>query len=205
MVVVESRDVLLQRYRIGIPYNPTGLKALMAWDPAMDEAEGNQCKAYGAPGVMRQPTRLRISWQNDNALKIETDFGTQTRLIHFNPSAESGPREPSWQGYSTGSWTVMGGAEGVGAQAQFERGGILQVTTTRLRSGYYWRSGAPYTGDAVLTEHFRVMELPDGGEWILLSQRVEDPAYLRTPFVTTYHFRKLRDNSQWNPTSCSVR
>src|SRR5262249_13540296 len=32
--------------RGNIPYNVTGAKLAMAWDPAKDEAEGNACKAY---------------------------------------------------------------------------------------------------------------------------------------------------------------
>ena len=40
-----------------------------------------QCRAYGAPGLMRGPTRLHITWQDDKTLKIETDYGTQTRLL----------------------------------------------------------------------------------------------------------------------------
>ena len=46
-------------------------------------AAGDQCKAYGAPGLMRLPTRLHITWQDDTTLKVETDTGTQTRLLHF--------------------------------------------------------------------------------------------------------------------------
>jgi len=65
-----------------IPLNPVGRKTAEAWDPAKDEAAGNQCKAYGAPGLMRLPTRLHITWQDDNTLKVETDEGTQTRLFH---------------------------------------------------------------------------------------------------------------------------
>src|SRR5438105_3694362 len=44
-----------------IPYLPINAQArriAMAWDPAKDEAEGNQCKAYGAVGVMQRPGRL---------------------------------------------------------------------------------------------------------------------------------------------------
>src|SRR5207253_11087125 len=48
---------------------------------------GNQCKAYGAPGIMRVPGRLQITWQDDNTLKIETDSGRQTRLLHFGASS----------------------------------------------------------------------------------------------------------------------
>ena len=55
-----------------IPLNPVGRKTAEAWDPAKDEAAGEQCKAYGAPGVMRLPTRLHITWQDDNTLKVTT-------------------------------------------------------------------------------------------------------------------------------------
>jgi hypothetical protein len=64
-----------------IPYKAKGGLAAMQWDPVKDEAEGNQCKAFGAPGIMRQPTHLHITWQDDNTLKLEADFGTQTRLL----------------------------------------------------------------------------------------------------------------------------
>src|SRR5262245_17372683 len=63
----------------GVPLNAEGRKLGEAWDPAKDEAAGEQCKAYGAGGIMRVPGRLQISWQDDNTLKIETDQGTQTR------------------------------------------------------------------------------------------------------------------------------
>ena len=49
------------------------------------------CEAYGVGGIMRMPGRLRISWQDDNTLKIETDAGQQTRLLHFT-RAGSGSR-----------------------------------------------------------------------------------------------------------------
>src|SRR3984957_13921618 len=54
-----------------IPLNPEGRKAAEAWDPAKDEAAGNQCKSYGAGGIMRVPGRLHITWQDDNTLKVE--------------------------------------------------------------------------------------------------------------------------------------
>ncbi len=41
---------------------------------------------------MRVPGRLRISWQDDNTLKVETDQGVQTRLLRFlrAPAAPGG-------------------------------------------------------------------------------------------------------------------
>lgn len=203
-----------------IPYNTTGAQAALKWDPARDEAEGNACKAYGAPGLMRLPTHLRISWQDDNTLKMEADYGSQTRLFHFGPPPDAGqldfgnatfvpPRaqkveppagvEPSWQGHSIASWTIMGG------RGNFARGGSLKVVTTRLKPGYYWKNGMPYTGNAVLTEYFRVMELPDRSQWIRFTQIVDDPEYLTQPWIVNYQFKKLPDGAKWNPTPCSVK
>ena len=52
-----------------VPLNPAGRAEADKWTPAMD----GRCEAYGAGGLMRMPTRVRISWQDDNTLKIETD------------------------------------------------------------------------------------------------------------------------------------
>ena len=203
-----------------IPYKIAGAQAAMKWDPAKDEAEGNACKAYGAPGIMRLPTHLHITWQDDNTLKMEADYGTQTRLFHFGPPPRGGqmnygnatyippeaPKrevpaglEPSWQGYSTATWLIMGGT------GNFERGGSLKVVTTHLKPGYYWKNGMPYTGNAVLTEYFRVMKLPDNSQWIRFTQIVDDPDYLTQPFIINYVFKKLPDGSKWSPTPCSVK
>ena len=57
----------------------------------------------------------------------------------------------------------------------------------------------------MLTEHFRVMELPDTSKWIILVEIVEDPEYLNQPFVVNYQFKKMPDGSKWNPTPCSVK
>src|SRR6266496_4353156 len=82
---------------VSIPLNLQGQQVAEAWDPAKDEAAGDQCKAYGAPGLMRGPIRMRISWADDTTLKLETDYGMQTRLLQFaNAGAQPGPR--SWQG-----------------------------------------------------------------------------------------------------------
>src|ERR1700744_6014726 len=67
----------------GIPVSIEGKKLADAWDPAKDEAAGNQCKAYGAAAITRVPGRLHITWQDDKTLKVEADAGTQTRLFFF--------------------------------------------------------------------------------------------------------------------------
>src|SRR3972149_2573263 len=49
-----------------VPITEEAKKLADAWDPARDAANGEQCKAYGAAGLMRQPTRLHITWQDGN-------------------------------------------------------------------------------------------------------------------------------------------
>src|SRR6185369_7583589 len=65
----------------GIPLNAEGRTIANAWDPAKDAAAGEACRAYGAAGVMRIPGRLHITWQDERTLKVETDAGTQTRVL----------------------------------------------------------------------------------------------------------------------------
>ena len=66
-----------------VPLNGEGRKVAASWDLDQDNASGNQCRAFGAAGVMRQPLRVQVSWQDDRTLKIETDAGQQTRLFRF--------------------------------------------------------------------------------------------------------------------------
>src|SRR5512138_3614403 len=47
----------------GIPINAEARRVGEAWDPAKDEANGEQCKGFGAAGLMRIPGRLHITWQ----------------------------------------------------------------------------------------------------------------------------------------------
>jgi len=52
-----------------IPTNPAGVQVGQQWDPAKDEAAGEQCKSYGAPAIMRVPGRIHITWANDTTLR----------------------------------------------------------------------------------------------------------------------------------------
>ena len=94
-----------------VPLNAAGRKAADSWDLARDDASGNQCRAFGAGGIVRQPGRVRISWQDDNTLKLEFDAGTQTRLLHFDRAVKA-PAERTWQGHSTAVWEGPGVGRG---------------------------------------------------------------------------------------------
>jgi hypothetical protein len=194
-----------------IPLNAEGRKIADAWDPARDEAEGNQCKSYGAANIMRVPTRLHIMWENENALRIDTDAGMQTRLLSFRDSQPpAGP--PTWQGHSVATWEFPAGERGRGS-----RGGSLKVVTTGMRPGYLQKNGVPYSGNTVVTEHFYSTAEINGDSLLIVTTLVDDPQYLLArpdraapgdqygPFIRSSQFKKLPDGSGWNPTPCSAR
>lgn len=184
-----------------IPINLAAKKVADVWDPAKDEAAGEQCRAYGAAGLMAVPMRLRISWQDDSTLKVETDAGMQTRLLQFGaPKPFSGPS--TWQGDSTAEW-VHPRPGGRGAPPP--KGGSLKVVTSRLRPGYLQKNGVPYSARAVMTEHWDLAPLPNGDPWITITSTVEDPTYLNQPFVAAFNFKKEQDASKWDPAPCSAR
>jgi hypothetical protein len=186
-----------------LPLNAEARREADAWDPAKDEAAGQQCKGYGPVGVMRMPTRLHITWQDANTLKLETDTGTQTRFLHFG-SAEAPSGERSWQGVSVAEWQYPGGGRGRGGQGGTPKTGTLKVTTRQMRPGYIHKNGVPYSENAVLTEYFTIVE--DRGLVILVDTlMLDDPKYLTQSFVRSAQFKKQADATGWNPTPCSAK
>jgi hypothetical protein len=185
----------------GIPLNAEGRKVGESWDPARDEAAGQQCKAYGAANIMRLPGRLHITWEDANTLKIETDAGTQTRQFRFGAASPGG--EPSVQGRSVATWTPAPGGRGRGAGPR--PGGSLKVVTTNLTPGYVRKNGAPHSGSAIVTEYYDVNTLPNGDQWMTITTKVEDPQYFVRHYLTTSDFLKLPNATKWAPTPCSAR
>jgi hypothetical protein len=192
-----------------IPLNAAGRAKADAWDPAKDEAAGEQCRAYGAPGLMRLPTRLHIAWQDDATLKVDADAGTQTRLLRFgSPQAEA---EGGWQGLSVASWDAPQPPVPPSFFVVITGGNLLnpavslKVVTRRLRPGYLRKNGVPYSANAVLTEYFDRYDLPGGDALLVVVQELIDPENLQTAFWTSSNFKRQSDASGWNPTPCSAR
>jgi hypothetical protein len=185
-----------------LPINAEGRRVAETWDPARDEAAGEQCRGYGAVGVMRLPGRLHITWENDTTLRLDTDTGTQTRRFHVGGSQAPSGGEPTWQGYSAAQWERPGGALGRGQQGV----GQLKVVTKGMRPGYLRKNGIPYSQNAVLTEYFvRLTDGTDGTEYLAVTAFLEDPQYLFQPYIRTVQFKKLPNQAGWNPTPCSAR
>jgi hypothetical protein len=178
--------------------NAEGRKLGEAWDPDRDAAAGEACRSYGAANIMRVPGRIRVSWEDANTLRIDTDTGMQTRLFSFG--ASSAPGERSWQGHSVAQWQY---APGAGPTAR-TRAGSLKVVTTSLRPGYIRKNGAPHSADAVVTEYYDAYTGPNGDRWLTVTTKVDDPKYFSRPYLTTSDFKKLPDDAGWRPTSCSA-
>jgi hypothetical protein len=185
-----------------IPITAEGKRVADLWDPAKDEAAGEQCRAYGAPGVMRGPTRLHITWLDDSTLKVETDYGMQTRLIAFKAAA-SPTAAPSWQGVSSAQWVFAGGGRVAARGGQ--RYGSMKSVTTRLKPGYLRKNGVPYSANAVFTEYWDVQNERNGDQYLVVTNVVDDPIYLQNPWITALHFRKEPDAGKWDPTACNAR
>jgi hypothetical protein len=213
-----------------LPLNAEGRKAADAWDLSKDNQANLQCKAFGIGGIMRQPGRLHITWQDDNTLKIDFDAGTQTRLLNFDKSKVSGSTEKTdktWQGMSVAEWegpAIGRGARGAVSSAPRDpgggglglrggppppsatlEGGSLKVVTTHFREGYLRKNGVPYSEDATITEYIqRLPQHPNGDNWLLVVTVVNDPKYLTEPFYTSTHFKLEPNESKWSPSPCKT-
>jgi hypothetical protein len=202
----------------GVPLSLEGRKLADAWDLERDNATGQQCKAYGAGGIMRIPGRIHIAWQDDYTLRLDFDAGKQTRLIRFAGAPAPPSREPSPQGTSTATWQLRntgapilneeappgarGRAAGRGPAPQTQKGS-LKVVTTNMRAGYFRKNGLPYGDGATLTEYFDRHD-DFGSQWFTVLSVLEDQRYLISPFVTTTHFKREPDGSKWNPQPCET-
>ena len=168
---------------------------------------GEQCRAYAAGGSLRVPTRLDITWADDNTLKIQMDAGNQTRLLHFSPTTPA-PTEKSLQGYSVATWETgaaargggRGGPGGPGAAPAAPRWGSLNVATTNMASGYLLSSRAAYSDNATLTEYFS-RHSDFGVDYFTVTAQIVDGPVTR---VTSSTFKKEPNGSKFSPGPCEI-
>jgi hypothetical protein len=166
---------------------------------------GEQCRVYAAGGSLRVPTRLNITWADDNTLKIDMDAGTQTRLLRFNTPVPPGTPK-SLQGYSVATWEGGGGGGGRGGAGGGRGGGpaaprwgSLNVTTTNLSGGYLLSSRSAYSENAVLTEYF-TKHTDFGQEYFTVTAQIVDGATR----VTSSTFKKEPNGSKFSPSGCEI-
>jgi hypothetical protein len=181
----------------GVPMTRAAVKIADAWDPAKDEAAGEQCKSYGAPAILRVPEHLHITWQDDQTLRMDTDAGKQTRLFHFGDRKDA-ESTPTLQGDSVAQWEMQRAGPRV-------VNGTLKVATSHLKAGYLRKNGVPYSDNATLSEYYDLVKERNGDVLMVVTIVVTDPMYLREPFIISSHFKKQADDSGWKPSECSSR
>jgi hypothetical protein len=185
-----------------LPVNADARRLAGMWSPAQDA--GNECRAYGAASIMRVPGRLHIFWADDNTLEIDTDSGTQKRVLHFaTPGAPAASAvaaaAPDWQGYSVAQWAGM--QMGRAGRTPGPHGD-LGIVTTKMKAGYLRKNGVPYSENATLQEYLDTFTEPDGTSWLVVTSIITDPTYLTGPYATTNQFKKIPDMQGWDPTPC---
>ena len=214
-----------------VPLNALGRQVADAWDPAADAAADEACRAFGAGGIMRLPTRLKIAWTDESTLRIETDLGQSGARAAFRSRGARGQRAElagSFRGgvarcaaaresvrRARGADTGGGGRARGSGSGRTTRGrrcacgdrrptrGSLKVVTTNLRPGYLRKNGVPYSERAVVTEYFDRFAM-FGNDYLQVVTVVTDPTYLTTPFVVSNQFKREPDDSKWNPTPCAT-
>jgi hypothetical protein len=179
-----------------VPMTPAARRSAESWSIATDIANGNECRPFGAGGIMRLPTRLQIDWDNDATLRIRTDAGSQTRLFHFDDFTPAS--SPTWQGNSHAEWEFTGAVRG-----SPPTGGSLKVVTSGVRAGYVRWNGVPYSEHAVITEHFD-FHPAFGQDWFTVLTVIEDPEFFTEPYIVSSHFRREPNDDGWNPTPCTT-
>ena len=156
---------------------------------------------------MRIPGRFHIHWADDNTLQIDTDSGTQTRLLHFDPQTSGSEVERSLQGRSVAAWVGREGApEGDRNADQNDPNAIryLVASTSRLLPGYLLKNGVPYSDSTILEEHFYTFTEPNGDQWLVVTTLIDDPEFLSRQHLTTNQYKREPDGSGWDPTPCQV-
>jgi len=191
-----------------IPINLRARQFADAWIRSADEAAGKQCEAYGAAAIMRIPEHLRVSWQDPQTLKVQTDAGMQTRLLRFDPTPGQMHTAPSLQGNSVAKWMpylegpgFVGAAPRRGVHAHY---GWLQVSTTEMTAGLLRKNGVPYSAQTRMSENWVVNGDPEKTAWLTVTTTLDDPVYLQVPYVLNSIFQKEPAGAQWDPSPCSL-
>ena len=103
---------------------------------------------------------------------------------------------------TTAQWVMAGGG---GRGRGGARHGSIKSVTTQMRPGYLRKNGVPYSDRAIFTEYWDLQTETNGDQYLVDTNLVDDPVYLQTPWITALHFKKEKDGSKWDPTSCDAR
>ena len=81
------------------------------------------------------------------------------------------------------------------------RENYIKLVTTHMLPGYLRKNGVPYGADATLEEYILPFTYKNDS-FLMMTVVVTDPQYLIEPFISQVHFKKIADQSGWDPTPC---
>jgi hypothetical protein len=172
--------------------------------PARDKAAARNARLRRARDAL--PSRVQISWQDENTLKLDIDNGCRRGC---STSAKRGAQGRS-RGWSYARWEIRVTRivsrhwrhEHLARRGQAPR--ELALDTTNLRAGYLRKNGVPFSEDAFMTEYYNLIVEEDGNQYLVIQTFVEDPRYLNRHFVRTLQFKREPDASKRTPVPCSA-
>ena len=185
-----------------VPINETARIAADKWDPAKDEAAGEQCKSYAAAGDHARARAVAYH------LAGRQHFESRNGCRPADPSAAlrqlEGARRALRRGRETRSrrGRLHARDEDDAADSKY---GDLKVVTTHVRPGYLRKNGLPYSANVEMTEYWDINKEPNGDQWLVVTTIVHDPMYLFQDWITSPHFQREPNGSKWDPQPCSAR
>ena len=154
-----------------------------------------QCKAYGAPGLMRGPTRLRITWLDDDTLKLETRLRHADAAVRV-PRRAARRRRHRLQGRSVAQWIVGGGRPRPRRHAlRLDEVGDDAICGPATCA----RTASRTATNTVFTEYWDVHTEANGDRYLVITNMVDDPTYLQAPWITANHFKREAGRQQVEP------
>ena len=119
----------------------------MSWDPAKDEAAGEQCRGLrrGRHHATARPPAHHVAGRHDAE--------GRDRYRHADAAAALRHRAAPVRSDVAGT---------LGRAVEHRRRAISRWSTTNLRPGYVRKNGAPYSDKAIVTEYWDLNALPNG-------------------------------------------
>ena len=197
-LAVAHGDAAQGRLRQRAAQRTRARKVADAWDPATD----GSCQAYGAAGLMRIPTRLHITWENETTLKIETDAGQQTRRLCSTRRAGGVRRSASLQGFSLAEWERRRGGGRGAAQAPARRQSEGHDHEHERRVAAQERRAVQR--ERRVTEYFDRFAAPNGDEWLVVTTDRHRPEVSESGLRDQHAFQEGADGAKWAPSPCKA-
>jgi hypothetical protein len=160
----------------GVPLNDAARSQALTYSPSKISMPDRVCTLYAPSYVLLGPFGLKL-WNETEprtgttvAWKIGAWEDRETITVWMDGRAHPGKSSPhETSGFTTGTW----------------ENDVLTTYTTHMRTAFVRRNGIPLSDQATMTLRFFRHD-----DWLTLSGRIDDPAYLTEPLYLTRTFQR---------------